>query len=99
MAQVPDTAANGALPDTFATGQVITVRSLAKTYNPGTPNAKEAIHDISFGADTAEIVCVVGPSGAGKTTLLRCLAGLLEPTRGGADFAGKVIRGRPAEAA
>ena len=99
MVQLPGKISNGTSPDTVATEHVITVKNLAKTYNPASPNPKEAIRDISFSADTAEIVCVVGPSGAGKTTLLRCLSGLLEPTSGAAYFEGKVIHSTPAEAA
>ncbi|MEA3337745.1 MAG: ABC transporter ATP-binding protein [Chloroflexota bacterium] len=34
------------------------------------------LQDVSFGADSGEIVCLLGPSGCGKTTLLRIVAGL-----------------------
>jgi NitT/TauT family transport system ATP-binding protein len=78
---------------------VIDVRNLAKTYNPGTPRAKEAIRDISFVARQHEIVCIVGPSGAGKTTLLRCLSGLARPTGGGAMISGRAVRDTPSDVA
>jgi NitT/TauT family transport system ATP-binding protein len=82
-----------------ANNAVIDVRKLAKTYNPGTPHAKEAIRDISFTAREHEIVCIVGPSGAGKTTLLRCLSGLARPTGGGSTISGQEVRGTPADVA
>ena len=41
-----------------------------------------ADNNISFKADTGEIVGILGPNGAGKTTLLRIIAGIMEPTSG-----------------
>ena len=41
-----------------------------------------ADNDISFNANTGEIVGILGPNGAGKTTLLRIIAGIMEPTSG-----------------
>ena len=52
----------------------------------------EAVGDLSFDVTAGEFVCIVGPSGCGKTTLLKCVAGLLEPTAGGAS--GKRCTGR-----
>ena len=37
--------------------------------------------------------CLVGRSGSGKTTLLKCAAGLLSPTSGSAQIAGKPLSG------
>ena len=44
--------------------------------------AKRILEDVSFQAETGELVVITGPNGAGKTTLLRILAGLL-PKSGG----------------
>ena len=40
------------------------------------------LDSISFGVDTGELVCLLGPNGCGKTTLLRIIGGLESPTRG-----------------
>lgn len=54
-------------------------------------NKKEKISfyandDISFKANTGEIVGILGPNGAGKTTLLRIIAGIMEPTTGNVNI-------------
>ncbi len=40
-----------------------------------------AVDDVSFEADSGQVVGLIGPNGAGKTTLLRMLATLLPPHR------------------
>ena len=47
--------------------------------------AKRILEDVSFQAETGELVVITGPNGAGKTTLLRILAGLL-PKSGDKSF-------------
>ncbi len=41
-----------------------------------------AVEDFSLDVKKGEFISIVGPSGCGKTTILRCIAGLLQPTRG-----------------
>ena len=50
----------------------------------------EAVQGVSFAIQAGEMVGLIGPNGAGKTTTLKILAGLLVPTRGGAQVAGFV---------
>lgn len=45
-------------------------------------NSKVAVNDVSFTANKGEIYGLLGPNGAGKTTTLRCIATLLQPTKG-----------------
>lgn len=52
-----------------------------------------AVIDASFQVKTGEIFVVMGLSGSGKSTLIRMLNGLLEPTSGEVDVAGKTITG------
>ncbi|HNT29225.1 MAG TPA: ABC transporter ATP-binding protein [bacterium] len=49
------------------------------------------LHDISLELPEHGILSVIGPNGAGKSTLLKCLAGLLAPTAGRVELAGKEI--------
>jgi len=41
-----------------------------------------AVDDLSLDIKKGELISIVGPSGCGKSTILRCIAGLLQPTRG-----------------
>lgn len=45
-------------------------------------STKVAVNEVSFCAREGEIFALLGPNGAGKTTTLRCIATLLEPTKG-----------------
>jgi ABC-type Fe3+/spermidine/putrescine transport system ATPase subunit len=53
------------------------------------------LHDVSFGVDESEVVCLLGPSGCGKTTLLRIIAGLEVADSGRVVFAGDPVDGVP----
>ena len=56
----------------------------------------EAVHGISFGIDSGELVSIIGANGAGKTTTLRALMGL-QPMKGGSViFEGRDITDLPA---
>ncbi|CEJ15849.1 Taurine import ATP-binding protein TauB [bacterium YEK0313] len=69
---------------------VLRAANVGMTFNPDTPEAVNAIANISFEVGRGEVVAIVGPSGCGKTTLFNIIAGLLKPTRG--DI---VVDGRP----
>jgi ABC-type Na+ transport system ATPase subunit NatA len=51
----------------------------------------EALRDVDLDVAFGEVVAITGPAGSGKTTLLRCVAGILEPTRGSIFRAGPVV--------
>ncbi|MCC5876977.1 MAG: efflux RND transporter permease subunit [Candidatus Sumerlaeia bacterium] len=59
---------------------------------PGT--GVHALKGINWSMDRG-LVGLLGPNGAGKTTLLRCMAGLLEPTRGSVRLYGVSHREAP----
>jgi NitT/TauT family transport system ATP-binding protein len=77
---------------------VVEVNLLGKVYGEGAA-AVEAIGEVTFDVQENEFVCIVGRSGGGKTTLLKCLAGLLEPTRGEVRLRGERVDGPPPEMA
>jgi NitT/TauT family transport system ATP-binding protein len=52
-----------------------------------------ALHEVSFGIERGEFVCIVGPSGCGKSTLLKIMAGLDAPSSGEVRFQGGPVRG------
>ena len=63
---------------------MIRVDGLRKTYGDF-----PAVVASDFTVEAGEIFGIVGPNGAGKTTTLKMLAGLVEPTEGTAEVAGR----------
>ena len=76
---------------------VLSCAGLGLTY-PDHGQSVCALTDVSFEARQGEFVSVIGPSGCGKTTLLHVLAGLLPPTSGTVELAGREP-GQPPSAA
>ncbi len=77
----------------------IRIRNLSKSFvdkNDPT-DVVHAVRDFNLDIQEGEFVVVVGPSGCGKTTLLRCIAGLVEPTRGDVQIRGRPLGGPGAE--
>lgn len=70
----------------------VVVTSLSKYYG----NVK-ALDDLSFKAETGEIVGLLGPNGAGKTTVARLITGYLSPSGGTVEVNGKDVRKEPYE--
>lgn len=51
-----------------------------------------AVDDLSFDVGPGEIVGLLGANGAGKTTTMKMLLGLLAPSSGRVDIAGRAVR-------
>ena len=49
-----------------------------------------ALRDISFDVKKGETFCIIGENGSGKSTLLQIVAGILRPSAGTAEVAGRV---------
>ena len=54
---------------------MLTLSHITKTFNPGTPDEKHAINDLSLHLDKGDFVTIIGANGAGKSTLLGAIAG------------------------
>ena len=54
---------------------MLELQHISKTFNPGTPNEKRAVHDLSLHLDRGDFVTVIGSNGAGKSTLFNAIAG------------------------
>src|SRR6266550_4969614 len=52
-----------------------------------------ALRDTSLDVARGELLCLIGPSGCGKTTLLNVIGGLMAPTAGSVEVAGKRVAG------
>ena len=50
----------------------------------------EALRDVSLTVDPGEAVGLVGRNGSGKTTLLRVISGIIKPTSGRVEAAGRI---------
>src|SRR5499425_3239068 len=52
-----------------------------------------ALRDTSLDVARGELLCLIGPSGCGKSTLLNVIGGLMAPTAGAVEVAGKRVAG------
>ncbi len=52
-----------------------------------------ALHDVSFGADSGELLAVIGPNGAGKTSVFNCISGVYVPQEGAITLDGTSLLG------
>jgi len=64
----------------------VSIRNLSFRYRQRT---EEALRNVTFRAETGEIVLVAGASGSGKTTLMRCLNGLIPHSYKGGQMSGQ----------
>src|SRR5262245_66506166 len=55
----------------------------------------EVLHDVALSVGRGQIVTLIGANGAGKTTLLKTISGLIRPTAGSIEFAGRSIIRHP----
>ncbi len=79
----------------MTTGDVaVRVRDVSHHFGePGDKQHVRALLDTSLDIQRGELLCLIGPSGCGKSTLLNMIGGLLEPSSGTVEVAGKPVRG------
>ncbi|HAE22999.1 MAG TPA: ABC transporter ATP-binding protein [Spirochaetaceae bacterium] len=61
---------------------MIALESLSVLFNPGTPDERAAIKDLSISVPRGQWVSLIGSNGAGKTTLFNAIAGSVSPAAG-----------------
>ncbi len=74
----------------MTTASAVDLRNVTLAYGPFV-----AVKDVSLSIRKGEFVTLLGPSGCGKTTILRSIAGLVQPTGGEIDVAGRRIDNIP----
>ena len=54
---------------------MLKLQNISKTFNPGTPNAKTALQNITLSIREGDFVTIIGANGAGKSTLFNAICG------------------------
>ena len=70
---------------------MLEISNIAKTFNPGTPNAIRALRGVSLRLETGSFVIIIGSNGSGKSTLLNAVAGTFLVDTGSINLAGTDI--------
>lgn len=82
--------------------RVDNITKVYKLYNKPTDRIKEAltnknchkdfyaVNNVSFSVKKGETIGIIGKNGSGKSTLLKMITGVLTPTQGNIELAGKV---------
>jgi NitT/TauT family transport system ATP-binding protein len=72
----------------------VSVRNVSHQFGEaGDAQYVRALCDTSLDVARGELLCLIGPSGCGKSTLLNVIGGLLAPTTGSVQVAGRAVRG------
>ncbi|WP_279010449.1 ATP-binding cassette domain-containing protein [Synergistes jonesii] len=74
----------------------LSVDDISYSYNKGLPTEREALHGVSFRAESG-ILSVIGHTGSGKSTLAQHLNALIIPQSGSVTVDGSDTSGSPAE--
>ena len=54
---------------------MLRLENVVKTFNPGTPDAKTALHGLSLHVRPGDFISIIGANGAGKSTLFNAICG------------------------
>ena len=74
---------------------MLTVKSISKTFFPGTVNERTALDRLSLTLAEGDFVTVIGSNGAGKSTLLNAISGKLAVGRGSIEIDGVRVNRLP----
>lgn len=74
---------------------MLSLRSVAKTFFPGTPNEVRALRGVDLDLAEGCFAAIIGTNGSGKSTLLNAIAGVFEPDQGSIRLDSADITGWP----
>lgn len=74
---------------------MLEVRTVSKTFNPGTPNELRALQSVSVKVEDGSFIVIIGTNGSGKSTLLNAVAGSFRLDSGLISVAGEEITSWP----
>lgn len=77
---------------TYPSADDISLASLEVVARPESRPTTQVLHDITFLADSGQMVALVGPSGAGKTTITHLVARLYDVDSGSVRVGGHDVR-------
>jgi len=70
---------------------MLKLESITKTFNPGTPDEKLALSNLSLHLKEGDFVTIIGANGAGKSTLFNTVCGDILPDSGRVILGGREI--------
>ncbi|MDD6161148.1 MAG: ATP-binding cassette domain-containing protein [Oscillospiraceae bacterium] len=70
---------------------MLELKNISKTFNPGTPNEKCALKNLSLRLEQGDFVTIIGSNGAGKSTLFNAVAGSFYVDEGSVCLSGQDI--------
>ena len=74
---------------------MLELRNINKTFNKGTPNAKQALCDLSLHLAPGDFVSIIGSNGAGKSTVFNAIGGSFLLDSGSIRLDGRDITFQP----
>ena len=61
---------------------MLDIQNLSITFNAGSIDEKNVLHDLNLHVETGEFISIIGSNGAGKSTILNTIAGSIIPDKG-----------------
>ena len=71
--------------------EMLELRDLHKTFNPGTVNEKVALNGVSLTMEAGDFATIVGSNGAGKSTLFNAITGGFIADEGASRWAARTL--------